>query len=246
LFPQGAVFQLLDETSEIVAATSADDVALINDPIILAELPRSFPKAEQIVFLPLWDTFHERNIGAVFGFADNQSRVYLGSTDLASISAFCTTIMTQVRRLEAQAMDKIKSDFLGSVSHEMRTPLHGMLSSLELLADTPLNARQHDLLEMARYSGLSLLDTIERVLYFSNISSGSRSPDQKGIDGSKHGLLHPSNLAPHQRAGSPLEKDTVKIISICEDIVHSEAQRYRLKEAVQSGPSTHGKHAGRG
>jgi signal transduction histidine kinase len=236
LFPHGAVFQLLAETSDIVAATSVDDVALVEDPLILTELSKTFPKAEQIVLMPLWDTFHERNIGAVLGFVNDQSRVFLGSTDLASISAFCTTIMTQVRRLEAQAIDKIKSDFLGSVSHEMRTPLHGMLSSLELLADTPHNAHQHDLLETARYSGLSLLDTIERILYFSNISSGSRNADQAGSER--------SNVASHHSAAtSSPENDNVKMLSTCEDIVHSEVQRYRVKKAVHSDPSKHGKYA---
>lgn len=237
LFPQGAVFQVLEETGQIVAATSASDVALVDDTIISTELSRSFPKAVQVVLMPLWDTFHERNIGAVLGFANTQARVYLGSTDLASISAFCTTIMTQVRRLEAQAMDKIKSDFLGSVSHEMRTPLHGILSSLELLADTPHNAHQHDLLETARYSGLSLLDTIERVLYFSNISSGSHCLEQARSNGSADGILHPSSLVHHHPAASPVESDTVEVVSICEDIIHSESQRLRLKEAVQSEPS---------
>jgi hypothetical protein len=237
LFPQGAVFQVLDEKSKIVAATSASDVALVDDPVISMELSRSFPGAVQIVLMPLWDTFHERTTGAVLGFANTQSRVYLGSTDLASISAFCTTIMTQVRRLEAQAMDKIKSDFLGSVSHEMRTPLHGMLSSLELLADIPHNAHQHDLLETARYSGLSLLDTIERVLYFSNISSGSYNLEHTGSNVPSEGLVHPSSLVQHKPAASPRESDTVEAINICEDIIHSESQRLRLKEAVQSEPS---------
>ncbi|KAI4692474.1 hypothetical protein J4E81_006889 [Alternaria sp. BMP 2799] len=239
LFPHGAVFQLLNDTSDIVVATSADDVALVEDTLILKELSKTFLRAEQIVLMPLWDAFHERNIGAVLGFAENQSRVYLGSTDLASISAFCTTIMTQVRRLEAQAIDKIKSDFLGSISHEMRTPLHGILSSLELLADTPHNAHQRDLLETARYSGLSLLDTIERVLYFSNISSGSQSAPLPRSDSSNDGLLRSSSLAPHHSAASSQDKDTVKLMDTCEDIIHSEVHRYRVKKAVQPDSSMH-------
>ena len=34
-----------------------------------------------------------------------------------------------------------------------------------------------------------------------------------------------------------MESDTVEAINICEDIIHSESQRLRLKEAVQSEPS---------
>jgi signal transduction histidine kinase len=237
LFPQGAVFQVLRKSGAVVAATSAGDVAPVIDPVISTELPKSFPKAEQIVLMPLWDSFHERNTGAVLAFANDQSRVYLGSTDLSSISAFCTTIMTQVRRLEAQAMDKIKSDFLGSVSHELRTPLHGMLSSLELLAGTPHNAHQHELLEIARYSGSSLLDTIERILYFSNISSQARTPDETSANGSTSRLLHPSSLAQHQPTTALVTKDTVGMVAICEEVIQGEAQRLRLKEAVQPEPS---------
>jgi signal transduction histidine kinase len=235
-FPQGVVLQVLGKSGAVVAATSAGDVAPVN-PVMSMELSKSFPKAEQIILMPLWDIFHERNTGAVLAFANDQSRVYLGSTDLSSISAFCTTIMTQVRRLEAKAMDKIKSDFLGSVSHELRTPLHGMLSSLELLAGTPHNAHQHDLLEIARYSGSSLLDTIERILYFSNISSQARTPDETSADGSTGRLIHPSSLAQHQSTTALWTKDTVGIVAICEEVIQGEAQRLRLKAAVQPEPN---------
>jgi hypothetical protein len=233
LFPQGAVFQVLAESNNVVAATSTGEVAPVIDPIVSVELPESFPKAEQIILMPLWDSFHERNTGAVLAFANDQSRVYLGSTDLSSISAFCTTIMTQVRRLEAQAMEKIKSDFLGSVSHELRTPLHGMLSSLELLTGTPHNVHQRDLLEIARYSGSSLLDTIERILYFSNISSQARALDETSANVSTDQLLRPSSLAQHQPAASLRNKDTPGIIVICEEIIQGEAQKLRLREALQ-------------
>jgi signal transduction histidine kinase len=228
LFPQGAVFQILSESSDVVAATSAGEVALITDPIISSELPKCFPKAEQIILMPLWDSFHERNTGAVLAFANDQSRVYLGPTDLSSISAFCTTIMTQVRRLEAQAMEKMKSDFLGSVSHELRTPLHGMLSSLELLAGAPHNEHQHDLLEIARYSGSSLLDTIERILYFSNISSRAQALDETSANGPADQLLHPSSLAQDQQAAPLRNKDTPEIVAVCDEIIQCEAQKLRL------------------
>jgi len=232
-FPHGGIIQILGESGDVVAATSAHDAAPVDDPIISAEIPRTFRGAQQIIVMPLWDTYHERNIGVVLGFANDQSRVYLGSTDLSSISAFCTTIMTQVRRLEVQAMDRIKSDFLGSVSHEMRTPLHGILSSLELLADTPYNEHQHDLLETARYSGVSLLDTIDRILHFSNISSEARMSDETISNGPTGPLSHQWSLLNHQSVVSPTRTGSPNIIHVCEEIVNREARRLRLKEAVR-------------
>jgi signal transduction histidine kinase len=243
-FPQGAVFQILGESGDIVVATSADDVASVIDPVVSTELPKSFPRAQQIIFMPLWDTFHERNIGAVVAFANDQSRVHLGSADLSSIFAFCTAIMTQVRRFEAQAMDKIKSDFLGSVSHELRTPLHGMLSSLELLAGTPHNAHQRDLLETARYSGSSLLDTIERVLYFSNISSQAPTLDDAGANGSTDQVSEPLSFAQRQSAPSLHSKDDVGIVALCEEVIQREAQRHRFQEAMQPESLNQSQYAG--
>lgn len=241
-FPHGGIIQLLGESGDVVAATSAHDVAPVVDPMICAEIPRTFPGAQQIIIMPLWDTYHERNIGVVLGFANDQSRVYLGSTDLSSISAFCTTIMTQVRRLEVQAMDKIKSDFLGSVSHEMRTPLHGILSSLELLADTPYNEHQHDLLETARYSGISLLDTIDRVLHFSNISSEARMSDETASNGSAGPLSHQWSLLNNQSTISPTKTGTPNMVYVCEEIVHRESRRLRLKETVRPELLSHGRN----
>ncbi|KAI2488176.1 Histidine kinase-group I protein [Pyrenophora tritici-repentis] len=241
-FPHGGIIQLLGESGDVVAATSAHDVAPVVDPMICAEIPRTFPGAQQIIIMPLWDTYHERNIGVVLGFANDQSRVYLGSTDLSSISAFCTTIMTQVRRLEVQAMDKIKSDFLGSVSHEMRTPLHGILSSLELLADTPYNEHQHDLLETARYSGISLLDTIDRVLHFSNISSEARMSDETASNGSAGPLSHQWSLLNNQSTISPTRTGNPNMVYVCEEIVHRESRRLRLKETVRPELLSHGRN----
>jgi hypothetical protein len=179
LFPRGAVFQVNLDSGEVVAATGADNVAVVTDDVVSAGLPKAFPNAAQIILMPLWDTHHECNIGAILGFACDQSKVYLGSNDLSSMSAFCMTIMTQVRRLEAKAMDKVKSDFLGSVSHEMRTPLHGILSCLELFADTISSDHQRELLQTAQYSGMSLLETIDRVLHLTNINSGSQSSSKE-------------------------------------------------------------------
>jgi hypothetical protein len=71
----------------------------VSDDIVSAGLSQSYPQSGQILLMPLWDTYHECNIGAVLGSAADQSNIYLGPTDLLSISTFCMTIMTHVRRL---------------------------------------------------------------------------------------------------------------------------------------------------
>lgn len=40
------------------------------------------------------------------------------------VMAFCDVVMAKVGRLEASMKDQAKSDFISSVSHELRSPLH--------------------------------------------------------------------------------------------------------------------------
>ncbi|KAJ4350328.1 uncharacterized protein N0V89_008949 [Didymosphaeria variabile] len=233
LFPQGAVFHIAAESSEVIAATVVQDAAVLVNDVVFTELSKAFPNVEQMILMPLWEAHHERTVGAVLGFANRQSNVYLSTTDLSSMSAFCTTTMTQVRRLEVQAIDQIKSDFLGSVSHEMRTPLHGILSSLELLADTPYNEYQRDLLKMAQYSGSSLLETIDRVLYFSGVSSEVQLPAERSVKRSSGWLSQQQRIPPYQTAASPPEEETSGTIHICESYLRHAAHRLHLKRTVR-------------
>jgi PAS domain S-box-containing protein len=66
-----------------------------------------------------------------------------------------------------------KSDFLAFVSHEVRTPLNGVLGTLSLLLDTPLAAEQRAYAETARRSGEMLLWTVNEVLDLSRIEAGA-------------------------------------------------------------------------
>lgn len=196
--------------------------------------------------MPLWDTHHERNIGAVIGFSCDRSRTYLGPSDLSSLSAFCATVMTQVRRLDVQGMIQIKSDFLGSISHEMRTPLHGILSNLELLAETKQEKDRDELMEMARYSGASLLDSMDRLLSFSKIHSKAQRMEH--LIAPEPGGLHSRQPSPmhHDQTISPTQEDRPRIAHTCEQFVQRAAQQICLKRNVRpellDRRQSHGRH----
>ncbi|MBY0336384.1 MAG: response regulator [Acetobacteraceae bacterium] len=75
-------------------------------------------------------------------------------------------------RREAERASKEKSDFLAFMSHEVRTPLHGVMGTLSLLLDTTLDAEQRAYAETARRCGLTLLETVNELLDLSRIEAG--------------------------------------------------------------------------
>jgi signal transduction histidine kinase len=75
--------------------------------------------------------------------------------------------------------DRAKSDLLNSISHELRSPLHGILGSIECLESTDLDPMQHGLVETVDTCGRTLLDTINHLLDFSKINNFTRNKTKR-------------------------------------------------------------------
>ncbi|EOX8478429.1 two component system sensor kinase [Salmonella enterica subsp. indica] len=82
-----------------------------------------------------------------------------------------TQALNEAKKCAEQA-NKRKSIHLTVISHELRTPMNGVLGAIELLQTTPLNIKQQGLVETARHCTLSLLAIINNLLDFSRIESG--------------------------------------------------------------------------
>lgn len=73
---------------------------------------------------------------------------------------------------QAEVASEAKSQFLANITHELRTPLIGVLGMNELLFKTRLNEQQQMLAETVHKSGEDLLLLINDVLDFSKIEAG--------------------------------------------------------------------------
>jgi signal transduction histidine kinase/HPt (histidine-containing phosphotransfer) domain-containing protein len=67
---------------------------------------------------------------------------------------------------------RFKAVFFANVSHEVRTPLIGVLGMAEILSDTSLEVHQRELVDVIRTSGETLLQIINDILDLSKFESG--------------------------------------------------------------------------
>ena len=75
-------------------------------------------------------------------------------------------------RERAEAANEAKTRFLANVSHEVRTPLNGIIGMAELLAGTRLDAEQETYVAAIRSSGAALASLIDEILDLSKIEAG--------------------------------------------------------------------------
>lgn len=82
----------------------------------------------------------------------------------------------------AVAGEKAKAHFIAVMSHEMRTPLNGLLGSVALIKDTALTQEQRDLLAVMEKSGDILLGHVNSVLDISRAEAGAIKVDERPFD----------------------------------------------------------------
>jgi hypothetical protein len=194
-YPEGVVLQLAstDEGGLFIPCGREDSIPEARIHLKLCGL---YPDMQQCIFMPLRDHFHDRHTAIIFGWSRSFSRVYSGTADLPSVSSFGDALMIRVRRLEALDLARKKSDFLGSVSHEMRSPLHGILGCIEHLRATTCSPQQLELLDSAAACGLQLNNNIDNILQISRIGNPdpTSSTLAESLSGSRASTENPAYL----------------------------------------------------
>ncbi|CAD6578204.1 MAG: hypothetical protein ASARMPRED_008641 [Alectoria sarmentosa] len=138
-------------------------------------LQKYFPGVRQLIFSGLWDASSSRWFTGGFAWTTSGRQIFSRDTELNFFMAFGNSVMAEVSRLASIAADRQKADFIGSISHEFRSPLHGILASAEFLADTEADAFQSSLVDTISSCGRTLLDTINHILDYSKINSFERN-----------------------------------------------------------------------
>ncbi|ESZ95938.1 M3EW, histidine kinase-group I protein [Sclerotinia borealis F-4128] len=151
-------------------------------------LAKVFHKARQIIFLPLWDSAGARWYSASFVWSQSAVPVFTVNNEISYLSAFTNSVMVEISRLDALISNKMKSDFISSISHEFRSPLHGILASADFLRESNLDTSQTEFVSTIQNCSGTLLDTINHVLDYSKINSFEKR--EGSLQGSFSSELH--------------------------------------------------------
>ena len=114
-----------------------------------------------------------------------------GPRDLIEMAVAFNKMMNVLEQREAElkesrdaavSMAHMKAQFAATVSHEVRTPLNGVVGMLDMLKEMSLNKRQAECVEVAWNSSRTLIELINNILDFSKMEAGKLSLDEVDFD----------------------------------------------------------------
>ena len=170
----------------------AQGVAAMNHIVLLVAIALVFSNAIVLLFLnrsvitPIQRLCHV--IMQVARTGDFSLRASVTQSDeIGLLNRSLTTLLEGTERSykdmitarnEAEKANSGKSLFIAKVSHELRTPIHGITGMLRILMKQESNSGKRSYIQMAQDSAKGLLETINEILDFSKMETGSLTLEQ--------------------------------------------------------------------
>jgi signal transduction histidine kinase/CheY-like chemotaxis protein len=142
-------------------------------------LAAAFPGVRSLMVLGLWDPQRNQWRAGCVIWSCTPMRVFSTEGEMHYLTAFCDVIMAKLARLDVDVVNNIKSDFISSISHELRSPLHGILGTVEILQEQDVNHETAEMISQIDTCGRTLLDIVDHLLEFSRINVLTKHIDSK-------------------------------------------------------------------
>lgn len=202
-YPRGKIFHIEDDGTIAVSYEGlADDVSqayfvggkkvaegspqekdIRQETMDIKYLHRALPDARCIGIYPVWDFQRSRWFTVNLVWTNDPGRVLSEPKDLTYMAAFSNSVMAEVSKMDLEAADRAKGAFISSISHELRSPLHGVLGTIELLQESVSTYSQRGLVETVHSCGRTLLDTLNHLLDYAKINTLTQPRGSGGEEG---------------------------------------------------------------
>ncbi|KAH6607105.1 histidine kinase class I [Trichoderma cornu-damae] len=147
-----------------------------------------FPRARSVAFVPVWDPRKQRWCAGGFVYTLTPTRIFTVGGELNFLRAVSILAIAETLRLKTFAANQAKSDALSSLSHELRSPLHGAVLGIELLRDTELTVFQGNIAHTIEICCRTLVDTVDHLLDYSKVNrfiqtrrKGGQASEPRGL-----------------------------------------------------------------
>jgi signal transduction histidine kinase len=118
----------------------------------------------QMYILPL---NKKTDLIGIFGLKIKNESELTNVAELEQISQFISNVLINIKN--AQELEIHKLSFIANMSHEVRTPLNGIITMVDILSKTELTPQQINYIDIIRNCNIQLLEIVNDILDYSKI-----------------------------------------------------------------------------
>ena len=170
-------YDLFDKETATLFRTSDSEVLQRNEEIIKEE-SATLPNGEKVIQLSIKRPLHDKNNNVVGVIGNTVDITKLKQTESALL----------VAKEKAEVASKAKTEFISNMSHDIRTPLSGMLGMLDIVLSKIDNSSVIEYLNNFKEATQQLLEFLNQILDMAMIDHEKTIIEQEAID--LHDLLY--------------------------------------------------------
>jgi GAF domain-containing protein len=195
VYPRGMVFDVAGDTVSTLQSTDRDrrfsaiatapgyvvgDLHGIEEVLTMlrADIVSRLTEAQTLlIFLPVYDQENKSLLASCFAWYGSDVEKGIGHRDVSDYHVLGNFLSHSVAQLMLQNKSSEQKKFMSNFSHELRTPINGILGSAQFLQDTVSDDYQNELLQSIVVSSNTLLDTVS-LSHFHPVSQSSHKQCQ--------------------------------------------------------------------
>jgi hypothetical protein len=178
VYPRGMVFDVAGDSVSTLqptdrdrrfSATATAPEYVVSDPhgiegvltMLRADVVSKLTETQTLlIFLPVYDHDNKSLLASCFAWHDSSVDKVVDDPDVSDYHVLGNFLSHSVAQLMLQNKDSEQKKFMSNFSHELRTPINGILGSAQFLQDTVSDDYQNELLQSIVVSSNTLLDTV--------------------------------------------------------------------------------------